>query len=198
MNGNVLEKGIDNLTDYKRLAEIPHKLGIVATDINSGQEVIFTNVTHHEKLDESKIRSKNYTIFPNSYERLAHVVHASCSFPGIFIPTNVSGLNLVDGGICDNLPVDLIYAMGAKKVISIDLGYSGRSQTRGLCDILSMSLHVLARRNVEDNRGEYGLLLDPHIYDINFLDASKIDEVYDRGIKYANKVLNKITSYIAS
>lgn len=196
VDGNLFETTIDSLTSYARLAQVPSKLGIVTTDIDSGQEVIFTNVPYKE-LDASKIRRTDlWRVFPNSYERLAHVIHASCSVPGIFIPTKIAGIKLVDGGISDNLPSDLAFAMGATKVISIDLGYSGQTETKGIYDILDMSLHVLTRRNVEDNKGEYGLYLNPKIYDVHFLDTSRIKEVYQRGLVFASENMDKIESYL--
>ncbi len=198
IDGKLFEGSIDQLTNYTRLAQMAKKIGIVTTDINSGQEVIFTNVNYKTDFDEDKIRSKNWRLFPNSYERLAHVIHASCSVPGIFVPTMIAGTKLVDGGIVDNLPADVAYALGAKKVISIDLGYAGQAETKGLYDILDMSLQILTRRNVEDNKGEYGLYLDPKIYDVGFLCTSRIEEVYQRGRAFATNNMEQILSYLKS
>lgn len=194
--GNQLENVIDQLTGYKRLAEISNQLAIPATDIDYGDEVIFTNADH-EKINKAAIKSNNYFIFPNSYERLAHVIHASCSFPGVFVPTQIAGHKLSDAGITNNLPSDLAVALGATKVISIDLGYTGGTTTQGIYDILNMSLHIMARRNVEDNKDSCGLYLDPKIYDVYFLDTSRIQEVFDRGYSYANDNMDKIKDYLS-
>jgi NTE family protein len=46
---------------------------------------------------------------------------ASCSIPGIFPPVEIASKRLVDGGVVNNLPVDLAYKIGAEKVIAVDV-----------------------------------------------------------------------------
>ncbi|TYK66344.1 patatin-like phospholipase family protein [Colwellia echini] len=50
------------------------------------------------------------------------VMKASASVPGVYAATNINGELLVDGGITDNMPVDVIKAMGADIVIAVDIG----------------------------------------------------------------------------
>jgi NTE family protein len=47
---------------------------------------------------------------------------ATMAFPGIYPPVQRDGMMLADGGIVNNLPVDVAYALGADKVIAVDLG----------------------------------------------------------------------------
>ena len=53
--------------------------------------------------------------------RLAPVVRASCSIPGLVTPVEVDGRLLADGGVVDNLPVDGALALGADFVIGVDV-----------------------------------------------------------------------------
>jgi len=53
--------------------------------------------------------------------KLSTCVRASMSIPGIFKPVNYDGIKLVDGGMLNNLPVDVVKAMGADIVIAVDL-----------------------------------------------------------------------------
>ena len=53
--------------------------------------------------------------------RLATAVHASCSVPGFVTPVEIDGRCYCDGGIADNLPVDVVHQMGADFVIGVDL-----------------------------------------------------------------------------
>jgi NTE family protein len=48
-------------------------------------------------------------------------VMASCAVPGIFPAMNVPPYTLVDGGVLNNLPVDLVKKLGAKKTIAVDV-----------------------------------------------------------------------------
>ncbi|MEX0941268.1 MAG: patatin-like phospholipase family protein [Pseudomonadales bacterium] len=52
---------------------------------------------------------------------LATAVRASMSIPGIFSPVEIDGKMLVDGGIANNLPVDVVKAMGVDYVIAVDI-----------------------------------------------------------------------------
>lgn len=52
---------------------------------------------------------------------LAHGIRASMAIPGIFKPVNKGDYMLVDGGLLNNLPVDVCKAMGADIIIAIDL-----------------------------------------------------------------------------
>lgn len=48
-------------------------------------------------------------------------MRASMSIPGVFKPVEKDSMLLVDGGLLNNLPVDVVKSMGADKVIAIDL-----------------------------------------------------------------------------
>ncbi len=75
---------------------IPYRA--VATDLVAGTAVVFTE------------------------GELANVMRASMSVPGAVAPTEYQGKLLVDGGLTDNLPVDVARAMGADIVIAVNLG----------------------------------------------------------------------------
>lgn len=53
---------------------------------------------------------------------LARAMRASMAVPGVFTPVEMDGRILVDGGIVDNLPVDVAKEMGADIVIAVDVG----------------------------------------------------------------------------
>ena len=46
----------------------------------------------------------------------------ACRFPGVFSPAEIDGRILGDGGLVDNLPVDIVRAMGADIVIAVNIG----------------------------------------------------------------------------
>lgn len=52
---------------------------------------------------------------------LSRAIRASMAIPGIFKPVSIDGKRLVDGGMLNNLPVDVARDMGADVVIAIDL-----------------------------------------------------------------------------
>ena len=54
-------------------------------------------------------------------DKVSRAVRASMAIPGIFKPVNIDGMRLVDGGMLNNLPVDVVKQMGADIIITIDL-----------------------------------------------------------------------------
>lgn len=56
-----------------------------------------------------------------SYGNMAVAMRASMAIPGLFKPIRVDSLVLLDGGLINNLPVDVARSMGADYVIAIDL-----------------------------------------------------------------------------
>ncbi|MDT3682273.1 MAG: patatin-like phospholipase family protein [Trueperaceae bacterium] len=77
--------------------ELELPLAVVATDIESGEEVVMSDGD------------------------LVSAVRASASFPGAFEPVHVGGRTLADGGIVNNLPVNAAGWLGANRVIASDV-----------------------------------------------------------------------------
>ncbi len=48
-------------------------------------------------------------------------VRATISIPGIFTPVDLGDYRLVDGGVLDNVPVDVAHALGATHTIAVDV-----------------------------------------------------------------------------
>lgn len=81
--------------DFNRL---PIPFRAVATDINTGQAVAIGQGS------------------------LAMAMRASMSLPGIMHPVNLDGRVLLDGGIANQIPIDVVRAMGAERIIAVDVG----------------------------------------------------------------------------
>ncbi len=88
-----LESFLDDLT-FDQL-RIP--LAVVAVDLNSGQKVV---------LNEG---------------RVVDAVRATTALPGLLSPVQREGQLLVDGGLLDNLPADVVRQMGAERVVAVDI-----------------------------------------------------------------------------
>jgi NTE family protein len=78
-------------------ADLCMPLAVMAVDIKTGREVV---------LREGKVLD---------------AIRASISVPGIFAPVPRGDLLLVDGGILNNVPVDVARQMGAELLIAVDV-----------------------------------------------------------------------------
>jgi NTE family protein len=93
-----MQRFLEKLLRNYRFEEMRIPLGVVATDLASGQPVEF-----HGSGD---------VVLP---------IRASCSYPGLFLPVLHEGRLLVDGAISMEVPAMLARRLGATHVISIYL-----------------------------------------------------------------------------
>jgi len=77
-------------------SDMKRQLRIVATDLDTLERVVF---------DSGEV---------------APVVHASMAMPGIVVPVKLNGGTLVDGGVADPMPVDVLLEMGVEKIIAVN------------------------------------------------------------------------------
>jgi NTE family protein len=197
VKGDTLEELLHSMFNGANLGDIKVPLGIVATDIDKGKQVIFTNKFSNFKL--GAINDDNFSInwFNEIFDyKLSEIIRASSSMPPIFVPKVINNVKLVDGGITNNLPSDVAVALGADKVLSLDLGYSGEVETNGIIDIAHMSVNILMERVTDGNRKDFGLYLNPRIYDVTALDTTRMTECYQRGYEYGLSQINNIVKYL--
>ena len=95
--GNRMEHFFSNLLNKKKFSDLDIPLTVVATDINTGEEVLIN----------SGLVSK--------------AILASSALPGIFTPKKYNNQQLVDGTLVNPLPVQTALNLGAEMVIAIDV-----------------------------------------------------------------------------
>ncbi|MBX3705317.1 MAG: patatin-like phospholipase family protein [Pseudomonadales bacterium] len=100
----IFQKMVRERTQATSFDDLPIPYRAVAADVISGEQVVFASGD------------------------LAIAMRASMSVPGVFDPVAHEGRMLVDGGIVNNLPVDVVRAMGADIVIAVDVGSGLRSK----------------------------------------------------------------------
>jgi NTE family protein len=111
---------------------------------------------------------------------LATAMRASMAVPGVFTPIELDGHLLVDGGVVNNLPVDVVKAMGADIVIAVDVGSDSDtvdpSQLRSLGGILGRTYAIAQRPNSLEQLGKADIKLQPVLAGFT---ASQFDRVAD-------------------
>ena len=81
---------------------------------------------------------------------LALALRSSMSVPGVFAPTEVDGRILGDGGLVDNVPVDVARAMGAEVLIVVNIGtpIAGRETLGSVGGLTAQMINILTEQNV--------------------------------------------------
>jgi NTE family protein len=121
---------------------------------------------------------------------LAEAMRASMAFPGLFAPVVRGDRVLVDGGVLDNVPADVVRAMGADIVIAVDVGASTPLEPGVFPAIVVMSrtLDVLMDRNAKQALEAADILFKPDIKDIAAMDWLRYVEIIERGYRAAAAV----------
>ncbi|MGI9324861.1 MAG: patatin-like phospholipase family protein, partial [Pseudomonadales bacterium] len=99
---------------------------------------------------------------------LALAMRASMSVPGAFTPVPLRQHLLVDGGIANNLPINVVREMGAKRLIAVEVGspLTPRDELDSVLPVLTQMSTLLIRSNVEAQLATLGgddLLIEPAI-----------------------------------
>jgi len=125
---------------------------------------------------------------------VAPAVRASCSVPGIFTPFRRNGRLLVDGGVIDNLPVQVARAMGAEYVIAVDLlpaPGTRRHEPENIMEISLMGLYTLIRAN-QGTGQEADCTIAPDLVDASLVDLAVAEELIVAGRAAAEAALPQL------
>lgn len=131
--------------------------------------------------------------------RIARAIRASCSVPGIVTPVTIDGRLLGDGGVVDNLPVDVARDLGADFVIGVDVFEPHYRRARGLFGKGLTTLETLVR-NSGGGVGRADFLITPRTAGKTYIRFSHYKELIALGEAAAesslpclNKNLRKLT-----
>lgn len=99
LEGKKIQEFLDRILKGAEFKDLKIPMGIVALDIRNGEKVVFQK------------------------GNVAQAIRCSISYPGIFTPVRLANRELIDGGIVDPIPVDVVREMGANFVIAVNLAY---------------------------------------------------------------------------
>lgn len=122
LRGEALARYVNNQVGSRLIEELPMPLGIVATDLNTGKDMVFQ-------------RGDTGT-----------AVRASSAVPAVFQPVRISGHDYVDGGLVSPVPVGAARKMGAELVIAVDISSMPEgSLTGGTLEILLQTFSIMGK-----------------------------------------------------
>jgi len=141
-----------------------------------GQNIysLFTELTvgYHDSLDFSKlpipfacvatdmVNANEYVIKSGS---LPLAMRASMAIPGVFAPVKIGDKVLVDGGIVNNFPVDVVKSMGADIIIGVDLETSTEKikNLNSMAELIGQMISYMGAKSYKKNMQEVDLYLNP-------------------------------------
>jgi NTE family protein len=145
--------------------ELPTPFRCVATDFLRGESVVLKDGS------------------------LASAMRATMSIPGVFRPVERDGRVLVDGGLLNNIPTDVIRGMGPDVVIAVDVGtpLGDIESIASLAGILSQSVSIMLIESDRRNLSLADIIVRPELGNHSFLDFLMIDDLIDIGYKAAEQ-----------
>ncbi|WP_374411695.1 patatin-like phospholipase family protein [Hydrogenophaga sp.] len=134
---------------------------------------------------------------------LAGALRASMSVPGVFSPLEINGRLLGDGGLVNNLPVDVARRMGADVIIAVNIGtpLAGRDTLGTLLGVTTQMVNILTEQNVKrsiESLSPRDLLLAPPLGTISSADFGRGKELMDIGYGYAHSQRRELERFSVS
>lgn len=154
---------------------LPTRFRAVATDLESGEPVELAR------------------------QDLVAAMRASLAAPGVFEPVTIDDRLLVDGGLANNLPVDIARGMGVDLLIVVDVGFPLRSRDSldSVTRISNQMLSILIRRGSDAQRRslrEQDILLNPALGEASSFDFDIVPTAVRLGEEAALGALEKLSS----
>lgn len=128
IRGEALARFVREHTGGRTIEQMTLPLGIVATDLDSGEPILF-------RVGDTGI-----------------AVRASSAVPAVFQPVSISGREYVDGGLVSPVPVRFARQMGATLVLAVDISEAPEGSPTG--DPIKMLLQTFTIMSKSINRFE--------------------------------------------
>lgn len=146
---------------FKNKPKDAFRAGVITGD-NISQ--LFSELTagYHDSIDFNKLPVPFACVCENLVDGKEYVFHSgklalamrsSMSIPGVFEPVKWNGMVLVDGGMCNNYPVDVAKAMGADMVIGVDVKDQliTSEKLNSLADIVAQIINLMDVSKYNEN-----------------------------------------------
>jgi NTE family protein len=173
ISGKKVKEFIKVFTHGKNIEELSIPIGIVATDLLTGEKVVFQTGP------------------------VADAVRASISIPGIFVPEKQNGRILVDGGVSDRVPVSVAKEMGAEIVIAVDVSRVKRNaEITSIYDVIMQSIDIMQAEIINNREIAANVMIRPPVEIYSSRAFTNIEEIINHGEEETKKHLNQIKTVI--
>jgi NTE family protein len=170
-----MSKFLQRLLKKFQFEEMDIPLGVVATDLATGEPVLF--------------RDTGDVCLP---------IRASCSYPGLFQPVRHGGTLLVDGAMSMEVPAYLARNMGATHVISVCLPMPGPSNApRHMLHVVNRCFQILQKRTEQSWRAISDAVIMPQVSDTHWDGFQKGQHLIDEGDKAAMAIMPQVKQWLA-
>ncbi len=169
ITGKKVKEFIRMFTHGKNIEELSIPIAIVATDLLTGEKVIFTQGP------------------------VAEAVRASISIPGIFVPERYQGRLLVDGGVTDRVPISVAKDMGADIIIAVDVSTVKQgAEITSIYDVIMQSIDIMQMEITNSRENAANIMIRPPVENFSSQAFTNIEEIIKLGEDETKKHLDQI------
>lgn len=165
-----LENLIERVFESRQFEDLRVPLAVVATDLTSGEPVVFTQ------------------------GNLVDAIRASCAFPGLFEPVEIGTRCLADGGLVAPVPTRAARELGATIVIGVSVGMQDghRGAPTNIFQVVSRAVNAAQKHQLEVWERHADLVLRPDVQSLAWDDFDRADEAISAGAAAARRALPRI------
>lgn len=166
---------IDRVFDSKQFEDMKIPLAVVATDLASGDPVIFRQGP------------------------LVEAIRASCAYPGLFEPIQIGTRCLADGGLVAPVPTQAALQLGAKIVLGVSLGTQDGNCTapKNIFQVVARAVSAAQKNQTETWERHADLVIRPDVQSIAWDDFSRVNEAIEAGEAAARPAIPRIQKMLA-
>jgi NTE family protein len=173
--GDSLARVVNDLVKGARVEQFPRRFTAVATDLHTGETVLLNAGVAGD------------------------VVRASCSIPGVFVPMDLDGRELVDGGLVAPLPVTVARQQGADFLLAVDVGMAPqKGQLNGLYEVILQSFEIMGRALANKDAALADVVIRPNTSAWSSSDFSVRKEMIQAGYEATQRQLPEISRKLAT
>lgn len=169
----LLTELMESFLTVKDFTQLPIPFACTAVDLRSGNAVV---------LDSGSLPT---------------ALRATMSIPSVFTPVVLDSMLLIDGGLLNNLPTNIVQGMGADIIIAsaVRNPTSDTEDIRSIIDVVSQSFHIARNSQIDAKAKRANLFLDIKLPGASSADFSpgQVRRITDKGYEAAHRQADSLS-----
>ena len=171
-----LRKTIADIAPVKRLEQLSIPTYIVAVDIKTGEEKRF------------------------STGDIAPIVSGSCAIPYVYYPVEYKNMRLVDGGVKNNIPANVLKENGCDYVVTIDCNCNrgvGTTSAKFTTQLIT-SFRIMMVNNSKEGLLNSDIVICPKLSRFKLLNLNQKDAIIQEGYRAVMQMKDQLMKLFSS
>jgi len=167
---------VERVFDSRQFEDMKIPLAVVATDLASGEPVVFRQGP------------------------LVEAIRASCAYPGLFEPIYIGTRCLADGGLVAPVPTQAARQLGASVVVGVSISNQDGSRTapKNVFQVVCRAVSAAQKHQMDTWERQADLVIRPDVHSLSWDDFDRASEAIEAGEAAARAAVPRIQKLLAS